>query len=367
MGSSRQVWLGRLAIIGWWFVFVLVVASVTSFPRVFTGRPPNFWGNMGWHSGWLIWCVLTFLAIYLARKFPLDRKRLKAHLLIQFLFGFLVVALGTLLEFSCFYLVSLITEDRMEQPLNFLASLIAYKSHLNLVIYWAIVGATNAYDYYIKFREVEMASSKLEAKLAQSELQALKSQLQPHFLFNTHHSIISLMLKDRKEEAITMLTQLSDLLRTTLEKNQQQLSSLKEELETLELYLSIQKVRFEDRLEIEKSVPAELLDAEVPYLLLQPLVENALKHGIDPKPDGGKLILEVHKEAGRLTIEISDNGLGMGIESAEAETNGIGLQTCRIRLAQLYGDEHIFSIESAPVSGTKIIISIPHSKERASG
>ena len=362
MGSPRQIWFGRLAIIGWWCFFVLMVASVTALPRVFTERPPEFIQNLIWHSGWLVWCVFSFIAIWLARKFPLERRRLKLHLFLQFLLGFLVVSAAVLVEFASFYVVSLFGARSMNNPLNFLSSLIAYKSYMSLVIYWAIIGVTNAYDYYVKYREVEIASSQLEAKLAQSELQALKSQLQPHFLFNTHHSIISLMLKDRKEEAITMLTQLSDLLRTTLEKNQQQLSSLKEEMETLDLYLSIQKVRFEDRLEIHTSVSGELLDAEVPYLLLQPLVENALKHGIDPMPEGGRLSVAVRREEDDLILEVSDNGPGMSIQNAGTESNGIGLQTNRARLAQLYGKEQRFSIDSSPERGTKVAISIPYRK-----
>ncbi len=359
MGSHIHIWWSRLAIVAWWFLFVGIVASVTTLPRVFTGRPPDFWGNLAWHSGWLTWCGLTFFAIWLARRFPLERKRLKRNGIIQFFLGFAVVALNVGIEFGLFYSLPLLNEDRLKNPLNFLGSLVAYKFHINLVIYWAIVGATNAYDYYVKFRNSEVASSQLEAKLAQSELQALKMQLHPHFLFNTHHSIISLMLKEKNEEAIRMLTQLSDLLRATLEKSNQQLSSLKDELETLDLYLDIQKVRFEERLRVSKNIDSNLLSAEVPFLILQPLVENALQYGVDPLQKGGQLGISATREGDRLVLSVVDNGPGFSSENANTKRGGVGIATTRSRLEQLYGANHSFSIESTQGKGASVVISLP--------
>ena len=247
-------------------------------------------------------------------------------------------------------------------PLNnkiIVGSLFGYKFHINLLIYWATVGITYAHDYYVKFRKSEVVSSQLEAKLAQSELQALKMQLHPHFLFNTHHSIISLMLKQKNDEAIKMLTQLSDLLRITLEKTKQQLSSLKEELDTLDLYLGIQKVRFKDRLDIEISAESDVFDAEVPYLLLQPLVENALKHGIESKTTGGRIEIAAKKSGMYLELSVRDNGPGLGYGNGNRAGNGIGLKTTRSRLNQLYGDQQSMWIDSSGEGGTSVNIKIP--------
>jgi len=337
----------------------LITSLVGTITSILRGDESSFFGNLSWHGFWLIWCGLSFLVIYLARRFPIEVGTLKRNLAIQFFLAFAVVMLNVAIEFSIQYFILSANGGGIRRPSNFLLSLFAYKFYVNLIIYWAIVGATNAYDYYVKFQQSETVSSQLEAKLAQSELQALKMQLQPHFLFNTHHSIISLMLKEKNEEAIKMLTQLSDLLRTTLQKTNEQLSSLKEEMETLDLYLDIQKVRFEDRLEICTNASRDILDAEVPYLILQPLVENALQHGIGNLPEGGRLIVEAHEKGGKLLLSVGDNGLGMGGGTEKSNGNGIGLKTTRSRLEQLYGDRHIFTINSSPETGTTVSIAIP--------
>lgn len=331
------------------------------------GQHHNFFQNLSWHSGWLVWCLMSFPAIFLARRYPIGREDPKVGLLKHFGLGFAVVLINLLIEFLFYSALSSFYETKMRSPTNFLISLIAYRSHLNLVIYWAIVGATNAYDYYIKFRQSELISTQLEAKLVQSELQSLKMQLHPHFLFNTHHSIIALMLQERNQEAIKMLTQLSDLLRMTLEKKSQQLTSLKEEVETLDLYLNIQKVRFEDRLEITKHIDSTLLDSEVPYMILQPIAENALLHGIEHLAEDGKLEITAKDEKTHLLLTIQDNGPGFDSVQTTHEGNSIGLQTTTTRLQQLYGADQTFSIGPASYGkGTLVSIRIPLQKTGAS-
>ena len=242
MPSLNQSMILRAAIVLWWIVFSLIAFAVSTIPPLILDRPINLRSNLLWHSSWSIWSGLSFLAIYLARKFPIEGAALKKNLILQFALGFAVVLLNVAIEFTITYTSTLATGREFSRPFVFLASLFGYKFHINLIIYWAIIGATNAYDYHHRLRQNQLVTSQLEAKLTEAELQALKMQLHPHFLFNTHHSIIALMLKERTDEAIKMLTQLSDLLRITLEKTNQQFSSLKEELETLDLYLGIQSV-----------------------------------------------------------------------------------------------------------------------------
>jgi sensor histidine kinase YesM len=221
-----------------------------------------------------------------------------------------------------------------------------------------IVGATVARDYYVKLRESELLASELGTKLAEAQLQALKMQLQPHFLFNTHHSIIALMLRNETTPAIKMLTRLSDLLRITLQRNHQQLTSLKEELDALDLYLGIQKERYRERLQVVLDIEPALLGAEVPSLLLQPLVENAIKHGIDALPGVGVLAVKAWRAEKSLRLSVCDNGPGLR-ERSDLPNSGFGLSNTRSRLQRLYGSEHSFEIISRDGSGAEVNISIP--------
>jgi two-component system, LytTR family, sensor kinase len=222
-----------------------------------------------------------------------------------------------------------------------------------------ILGATRAYDYYAKFRESTLLASQLEAQLAQAQLHALKTQLHPHFLFNTHHAIVSLMLKQDNAAAIKMLTRLSDLLRVTLRHSDRQMSSLREELDALELYLGIQRERFRDRLEVQLEIDPAALTAEVPSLLLQPLVENALKHGVDTLPGQGVLRVRAATEDSQLVLTVTDNGPGFPADFNPDTTAGIGLKNTRDRLARLYGSEHTLEFRSASPHGAKVRVTVP--------
>ncbi|MBT5704753.1 MAG: histidine kinase [Verrucomicrobia bacterium] len=354
----------RAAIVLWWIVFSLIAFAVSTIPPLILDRPVNLRSNLLWHSSWSIWCGLSFLAIYLARKFPIEGSALKKNLLFQFALGFAVVLLNVTIEFTITYATAMTSGNDFSKPLVFLASLFGYKFHINLIIYWAIIGATNAFEYYHRLRQNELVTTQLEAKLNQAELQALKMQLHPHFLFNTHHSIIALMLKQRNEEAIKMLTQLSDLLRITLEKTNQQFSSLKEELETLDLYLGIQAVRFSDRLKVISQVEAEALDAEVPFLILQPLVENAIRHGVARLSDGGQLTIAAQIQNNNLAIQITDNGPGLDRGHIPEESTGIGLKMTQSRLNQIYETRFELNMTSPTKDGpgTSVSIQIPYKK-----
>src|SRR5687768_6306669 len=165
-----------------------------------------------------------------------------------------------------------------------------------------IVGAAHAYEYHARYLNGQVTSSQLETKLANAQLSLLKVQLQPHFLFNAHNAIVGLMLKPDNEGAIRMLTKLSDLLRISLSRANQQLVSLHDEMETLGLYLDIQRERFRDRLTILLEIPADLEDAELPHLILQPLVENALQHGLENVTEDGQLEIRAWREGATLAI-----------------------------------------------------------------
>ncbi len=226
--------------------------------------------------------------------------------------------------------------------------------------YLPIVLIAHVVSYYQRFRERELRSSQLQTQLAKSHLQTLKSQLQPHFLFNTMHSISALMLTD-VQAADRMMTRLSDLLRMSLEASGTQITTLSRELEFLNCYLEIEKVRFEERLTVALNIAPETLDAQVPHLLLQPLVDNAVKHGISKLYDGGEIQISASAEGPELQLEVKDNGPGMGQPDGPPRT-GLGLKVTRERLEALYGQEQSMELLNSPEGGAAVRICIPFTK-----
>jgi two-component system LytT family sensor kinase len=223
--------------------------------------------------------------------------------------------------------------------------------------YLAIVLIAHVVSYYQRFRQRELRTSQLQTQLAKAHLQALKSQLQPHFLFNTMHSISALMLTD-VQAADRMMTRLSDLLRMTLEADETQVTSLSRELEFVNCYLEIEKIRFEERLNVVLDISPETLDAQVPQLLLQPLVDNAVKHGISKLSAAGEIRIVVKTQNGELLLEISDNGPGF-CKLGSFQHNGLGLRVTRERLESLYGQDQSMELLSPPEGGGTVRVCIP--------
>jgi LytS/YehU family sensor histidine kinase len=227
-----------------------------------------------------------------------------------------------------------------------------------VLIYFAILGLVYAIEYYRRYVRGTVHASRLEAELAKAQLQTLRTQLQPHFLFNTLHAISSLMDEDVRA-ARRMIARLADLLRTTLETGEQQEVSLLRELETLQLYLDIERERFSDRLRIELDVRPDVLEARVPSLLLQPLVENAVRHGIAPLQRGGRITVSAAREAGSLLLTVEDDGAGALSDAVPRE--GVGLRNTRARLARLYPETHDLTIDRPSAGGFRVQVEIPYS------
>jgi len=221
-----------------------------------------------------------------------------------------------------------------------------------------IVLVAHVVSYTRTLRERELRAVQLEEQLAKTRLQVLKSQLQPHFLFNTMHSISSLMLTDVRA-ADRMMTRLGDLLRMSLESAGTQITSLSREIEFLNCYLEIEKIRFAERLAVTCDISPETLDAAVPHLLLQPLVDNAVKHGISQLPGGGEIRIAATTQANQLKIVISDNGPGIS-NRRTLPSSGLGLRITRERLESLYGHEQSLVVLSLPEGGTRAQVCIPY-------
>jgi len=224
--------------------------------------------------------------------------------------------------------------------------------------YVPILLAAHAISYYQRSRQEELRAAQLESQLTTARLQTLKSQLQPHFLFNTMHSISALMLTD-VQAADRMICQLSDLLRMSLETADTQITTLKSELEFVNCYLEIEKVRFEERLKVLYDIAPETLDAEIPHLLLQPIVDNAVKHGISKLPEGGQISIKSARREGKLEIEIT-NARPTALRLQSNGVDGIGLRVTRERLESLYGEHQTFELLD-PIDGIKMArVRIPY-------
>jgi LytS/YehU family sensor histidine kinase len=227
----------------------------------------------------------------------------------------------------------------------------------DVIIIGCAIAVALAVDLHRKLKHREAEASKLEARLAEARLQALSQQIHPHFLFNTLNMISVLVHRDPKA-ADTMLNRLADLLRETLRRPAAQEVALREELAWLEHYLDIMRVRFGPRLSIETIVPPHLADCRVPSFILQPLVENALEHGIARRSGPGRVRIEARTEGSRLRIEILDDGPGPPVQ-AEDLADGIGLTNTRRRLEQLYGANQRLTLDSAPGGGGRTVFEIP--------
>jgi two-component system, LytTR family, sensor kinase len=221
--------------------------------------------------------------------------------------------------------------------------------------FFSAVLGFHLWHYARQARERTLNETRLEARLASAELQILKMQLQPHFLFNTLNTVYNLIPVNSKE-AQSMITRLSSLLRFSLDHVATETVTLQDEMVFLMEYVQIEKVRFEERLRLERDIPADTLNAEVPNMILQPLVENAIRHGVGKKAAGGTIKVSSRRENGRLLITITDDGAPPAVP--EGESTGIGLANTRARLAKLYGQDFSFRIESFG-RGTRVSLNIP--------
>jgi two-component system LytT family sensor kinase len=303
---------------------------------------------------WYVFALLSIPVSALARRFQFDAGRWGRSLAVH--------ALGSA-AFSLAYMVLRAGLGCLQFGAAFsdaFKPLLVKTWHYNLLIYWVIVAVSQAFDYYRKYRERELHASELEKHLVQAKLQALQMQLNPHFLFNTLHSISSLMHKD-VEAADRMIMRLSDLLRAALDGVDTQEVSLRKELELLQLYLGIEQIRFGDRLNVKLDVAADALGAQVPNFILQPLVENAIRHGIEPRARPGRIELRARRQADSLALEICDNGNGM--PAAKPAREGVGLSNTRARLRELYGEAHRFELRPGPEGGLRVELTIPYRAE----
>jgi two-component system LytT family sensor kinase len=350
-----RVWRGRLTrwaiIFSVWTVVAFFFAGQWYYSNLLGERPltwreaaaPQFIYAYLWVPG-------SILVLWLAERFPVEgrlwRRNVPAHLLFATAFVFLISGAFHVTYFSLFV-------KNPNQHYTLVATLrwIIYNSSENYGIYGLLVLLNQVFRYYRRFREGELRTSRLQTQLTRAQLEALKMQLQPHFLFNTLHSISALLHRD-PDAADRMIARLGDFLRLTLENSGAQEVSLQKELEFLTCYLEIERVRFQDRLTTSVEVEPAALDAPVPNLILQPIVENALRHGIAQTRGPGRVEISAKRANGSLRIQVRDNGPGLAAITRPDDglREGLGLSNTRARLEQLYGAAHRFELEKIPAA-----------------
>ena len=351
---NRQRWLETALVFAAWTVFALITASQQYLRFELLGQPIP-WRHAVQSALFeeYLWALATLAIFWLARRFPLDRGRMLRGIAVHLL-GAVVLSLARV---AVVVEVSRRVEWLPERPYDrqFLGQF-----HEYILFYALLLGIAHGLLYYGRYRERERAAERLAAGLTEARLQALKMQLQPHFLFNTLNAISALIPPEAKP-ARRMVARLGDLLRIALEHEETQEVTLREELAFLQPYLEIEQARLENRLTIVMEIAPETLDARVPHLLLQPLVENAIRHGIAPRIEPGRVEISATRGANDrfLHLEVRDDGPGMARADHARTRKGLGLANIRSRLEQLYDGEHRFELDDHPEGGVVVRIYLP--------
>ena len=316
------------------------------------------WGRL-WSEaiGWFLWIAMLPLVIWTARRFPLERGRWQRSVPAHVGMGALVAVLyAVLVVLKNQAVLSIGTADPQPHLLELLPGFVFGGFQVFFLVYWMSVAMVHALAAYRRLRERELDQTRLQARLSLAELQLLKLQLDPHFLFNALNATSALVQTD-PQGAERMLGLVSDFLRESLRGAHRQEHRLQQELEFLELYLQIEQTRFGERLRVRLEVEPELLDESVPSLILQPLVENAVRHGM---PEGERpLAIVVNARArGPRRMELSVGDDGRGLPAGPLPT-GVGLANTRARLEHLYAQAQSFELSSGPAGGTLVTLTLP--------
>ncbi len=337
-----------IAALSFYYLNQTVTAQPMSWPFALVSTFPN----------WYFWAMMAPVVIWVGKRARIERENwIQTVFLVHIPTMVALLLVHSLANLFLFYATGMPGHEAMTTGL--------YKVHFwtrvhsNILTYWMVLGLFYAYDYYQKFLNREQAAAILEIRLAEANLRALKMQLHPHFLFNTLNSVAALVRKNDNKTAVKMLVKLGDFLRLALENKGIQEIPVSQEIDFLQRYLSIEKIRFGDRLSVVFEVEEYVASGYVPNMILQPLVENAIHHGIGPNAEKGQIDIRVKKDGKNLIMEVQDNGKGL-TTTGENRREGVGLSNTRGRLESIYGDKASFSIENAVEGGLVATIVLPY-------
>jgi two-component system, LytTR family, sensor kinase len=368
-GVFRQyLWTVVACLLPWTLIELVILAqrlSLLLFQTSNSIHSPDAW----------VWCVrivlsaaLTPFVFWAGARWPIERNSV-SHLVFHGVAAIAFALTRSVLEISLFYPLLLAGYNALNLSLDNLDAslwnLVVYGFFSAFVRYWVFMSLQAAFRNYEKFRErartaarLELHASELRAQVTRARLDALKMQLQPHFLFNTLNAIVVLVRHGEQIQAEQALTLLSDLLRAVLDDHEAQQVPLRRELEYLRLYLSIEQLRFSDGLEVSIDADPDVLEAAVPQMVLQPIVENAVRHGISRSTRKGRIDIRVFSLDDALHLVVKDNGLGFPIH-APSNGHGVGLSNLRARLQQLYGAGASLDIQTSQAHGTEVTLVLP--------
>lgn len=356
--SSSTRWRSTLRLFALATVLGLVATSQT-YVGIHNENPEFTWSRAAALQlpFWYGWALLAPVVGWTTRVLTPDRKSWGSRVVIHF---------GVAIGLSAFHSVMTMSFQHLNihrdvpATLGMFANFALFQLSTNLLAYGAVVGIVYATDFYRRYRERELLASQLTAQLAQAQLQALRMQLNPHFLFNAMNTIAMQVRKSANDDAVRMLAGLSDLLRYMLEDSRPTEVPLADELVFIERYLAIEQVRFQDRLRIEIDAGPGTSQALVPTLILQPLVENAIRHGISRRAQAGQVSIRARRTDDNLILQVQDDGPGLHSDTTPTPGTGVGLRNTRARLEQLYGEDQALELVQVPAGGTLATLRIPY-------
>jgi len=313
-----------------------------------------------------IWALLTVPIVWLAHRFTISSSERASRLLFFLAVG---VVLAILVDtISSKFRAHLLPPPPGRPPRGMFTNIIRFEFLDDFMVYLAVLGAALARDYFLRYQarleettRLQSQAARLEAQLAEARLDALRTQLNPHFLFNTLNAVSTLVERDPRGVR-RMIARLSELLRHTLDETDEQEIPLDRELDLLRRYLEIMEVRFQGRLAVTMNIAEDVRDALVPNLVLQPLVENALKHGATGAEGEGHVEVSARRDGNVVHLEVRDNGPG---PIASSTSSGVGIKNTVARLEQLYGTKQRFSLRAAEGGGAIAEVELPYHTERA--
>lgn len=321
-------------------------------PKDFNDSP----GTWAFGAFWVIHAPLIFI---LSRRFSFERKRLAGTLSVLFPAG---IIWAMIVQGLPLLLLPILNESAGYNSVPFRHEAVNWfgTNFLpNILIYWLVLSISLLSSYYEQYQNEKLKASQLDAQLSNARLRALQMQLHPHFLFNTLHSISALVLVNETRDAVKMINRLSELLRLTLDRSDIQIVTLKEEIEFTRRYLEIERIRFQDRLTVDIDIDPQVFAAGVPTLILQPLVENAMRHGVDSNLGESRIQIAAYLQNGQVLMEIRDDGKDLRKVSAQIGASGLGIKNTRARLTEYYGEDYSFTLSRSENDWTIAQIVIP--------